>query len=169
MLSLFGKEAKKDPSLLDRLKESVSKTRTTLAARVEEILGGERRIDPARLRELETALLAADIGVRTCGEILETVRAKLERQGLSSAAELKEEIKSQLVSILTAPESAGAAPASADGAGPRVFFIVGVNGSGKTTSIGKLAHRLRQEVGAAPVKIGDLRPVRRDIDEVRVS
>jgi fused signal recognition particle receptor len=145
MFSLFGKEEQKEPSLLERLKESVSKTRTSLAARVEEIFRVERRLDPALLRELENALLSADVGVRTCADILEAVRAKLGRQNLSTASELKAEIKSQLLRILTAPEGSGAAAPSADGARPRVFLIVGVNGSGKTTSIGKLAHRLRQD------------------------
>jgi len=145
MFSLFGKDAQKEPSLLERLKESVSKTRTSLAARVEEIFRGERRMDPALLRELENALLSADVGVRTCGDILEAVRPKLGHQGLSTATELKAEIKFQLVSILTAPEGSGAAPPSGEATGPRVFFVVGVNGSGKTTSIGKLAHRLRRD------------------------
>lgn len=149
MFSLFGKKEDQEPSLLDRLKESVSKTRAALSTHVEEIFRGERRIDPALLAELETALLSADVGVRTTREILDAVREKLGRQSLSNASELKAEIKAQLVRILTGPESAVATPAPAplspNGSGPRVLFIVGVNGSGKTTSIGKLAHRLRQD------------------------
>ena len=62
MISLFGKP---EPTLLERLKQSVSKTRTELAARVEQILTGDRPVDPELLKQLESALLSADIGVRT--------------------------------------------------------------------------------------------------------
>lgn len=156
MITLFGKP---EPTLLERLKESVGKTRSQLAAHVEELLTGERRIDPALLGELERALLAADLGVHTTREILEAVRDQVARQTLSDGAQLKEELKRQLLAILAAtPRSAaGAPPALPEGAGdgaplaenargePRVIFLVGVNGTGKTTTIGKLAHRLRQE------------------------
>ncbi len=139
MFSLFGKSG---PSLLGRLRESVTKTRSQFAARVEEMLTGERRVDPAVLAEIEKALLAADLGVRTTREVLAGVREKVERHVLSDGMQLKNELKSQLVSQLRA------APSAENGAGditPRVIFVVGVNGTGKTTTIGKLAHRLREE------------------------
>ena len=139
MITLFGKP---EPTLLERLKDSVSKTRSQLAARVEELLSGERRIDPAVLAELENALLAADLGLRTTREVLQAVRDKMERQALTDTAQLKAELKAQLLGILAS------APVSANGSGeasPRVIFVVGVNGTGKTTTIGKLAHRLREE------------------------
>jgi fused signal recognition particle receptor len=139
MFSIFGKSG---PSLLDRLRESVSKTRSQLAAKVEELFTGERRIDPALLAKLENALLAADLGVRTTREILASVREKVERNALSDAAQLKTELKNQLIALLSV------APPSANGsaeATPRVIFVVGVNGVGKTTTIGKLAGRLREE------------------------
>ena len=62
------------PSLLDRLKKSVSKTRSEIAARVEGLFGGDRRLDPEQLQRLENALLAADLGVRTTRELLDAVR-----------------------------------------------------------------------------------------------
>ena len=64
MISLFGNN-EPPPSLLDRLKKSVGKTRSEIAARVEGIFAGDRRLDPEQLRRLENALLAADLGVRT--------------------------------------------------------------------------------------------------------
>ena len=143
MITLFGKP---EPTLLDRLKESVGKTRSQLAAHVEDLLAGERRIDPALLGKLENALLAADLGVRTTREILEALRAKVERHALTDAAQLKMELKSQLIGILGG--SNGAAPAATSDTSqvaPQVVFVVGVNGTGKTTTIGKLAYRLRQE------------------------
>ncbi|MFY9584657.1 MAG: signal recognition particle-docking protein FtsY [Candidatus Acidiferrales bacterium] len=139
MITLFGKP---EPTLLERLKESVGKTRSQLATRVEELLAGERRIDPQLLAELENALLAADLGVRTTREILQAVRDKVERNALTDAAQLKAELKSQLLGIL---EKSPASPNGASDASPHVIFVVGVNGTGKTTTIGKLAHRLREE------------------------
>ena len=150
MISLFGKEEKKEPSLLDRLKQSVGKTRTALSATVDDIFRGERRIDPSLLKQLETALIAADLGVGTTREILDAVREKMHRDALADAAALKREIKAHIAKIFseTSPHLAGSATVlagSANGSSPRVIFIVGVNGAGKTTTIGKLANRLRQD------------------------
>ncbi|MGH9816380.1 MAG: signal recognition particle-docking protein FtsY, partial [Candidatus Acidiferrales bacterium] len=139
MITLFGKP---EPTLLERLKDSVSKTRTELASRVEELLSGEKQIDPALLAKLETALLEADLGVATTRQVLDAVREKVDRKALADAGQLKNELKNQLLAIL---QAAPVAPNGASSATPQVVFIVGVNGAGKTTTIGKLAHRLRQE------------------------
>jgi fused signal recognition particle receptor len=164
MISLFGKNEKTEPSLLERLKASVSKTKAALSESVENLFLGERKIDPALLKQLETALLSADLGVKPTREILDSVREKLDRNAMSDASQLKREIKSHIIRILTmnegnanvdaaagnSPVAGTKAPAtnfatSPNGSGPRVIFIVGVNGAGKTTSIGKLANRLKQE------------------------
>jgi fused signal recognition particle receptor len=151
MISLFGKN-EPEPTLLDKLKASVTKTKAALSETVDAIFLGERKIDPSLLKELETALLSADLGVRTTREILDAVREKMDRNALSDAGQLKREIKAHIVRILNAPggsvasaAAAGAVATSPNGKGPRVIFIVGVNGVGKTTSIGKLANRLRKD------------------------
>src|SRR5246500_5124948 len=150
MISLFGKLEKVEPSFLDKLKASVTKTKAALAETVDNIFLGEKQIDPAALKHLETALLSADLGVKTTREILDSVRDKLDRNALSDTAQLKREIKSHVTRILQSPNGTqkvlGAAkPALQKSDEPRVIFIVGVNGAGKTTSIGKLANRLRQQ------------------------
>ncbi|HET8967514.1 MAG TPA: signal recognition particle-docking protein FtsY [Candidatus Acidoferrum sp.] len=143
MISLFGKP---EPTLLDRLKTSVSKTKSALSETVDNIFLGEKQIDPAALKHLEGALLSADLGVKTTREILDSVKEKLDRHALSDTSQLKTEIKSHITRILQSPNGTSKEIAVANGnKDPRVIFIVGVNGVGKTTSIGKLANRLRQQ------------------------
>jgi len=160
MLSIFGKdnERKKTDeggSLLDRLKQSISKTRTQITSRVEDLISGEKKIDPELLTKLENALLAADLGPRTTHQILEAVRQKLERHALGSAADLKTELKNQLLHALRAvPSQNGRSPAGQEPR-PHVIFVVGVNGTGKTTTIGKLANRLRQNGKNVVLAAGD--------------
>ncbi len=146
MISLFGKP---EPTLLERLKESVQKTKTELSARVEQILTGDRPVDQALLKELETALLSADIGVRTTKEILAAMRQKVNEHKLVEAKDLKRELKSEILRVLNAP-LAGGDPSASLKTSPRVIFIVGVNGTGKTTTTGKLTNRFRKE-GASVV------------------
>jgi len=148
MISLFGKP---EPTLLDRLKDSVSKTRTELSARVEQIFTGDRPVDPELLKQLESALLTADMGVRTTREVLAALRQQVNEHKLVGSGALKESLKSEILKILTAPLNIqtagpnGQAAAVSPGPKPRVLFVVGVNGTGKTTTIGKLANRLKND------------------------
>src|SRR5258705_13205653 len=124
MLSLFGKP---EPTLAERLKASVSKTKAALAEAVDNVFLGERKIDPSILKDLETALLSADLGVKPTREILDAVREKMDRNALSDAAQLKHEIKSQIIRILNSPVRPDIAAASGiatsqNGSGPRVVF-----------------------------------------------
>lgn len=158
MITLFGNEEKDqlEGSLLARLKQSISKTRTQITTRVEDLVSGEKKIDPSLLPKLENALLAADIGPKTTHQILKTVEQKLERHALNNVAELKAELKSQLLFVLRplAPSSNGSS-APAPEPKPYVIFVVGVNGTGKTTTIGKLAYRLRQQGRGVVLGAGD--------------
>jgi fused signal recognition particle receptor len=142
MISLFGKP---EPTLLERLKTSVTKTRTELAARVEQLLTGDRPVDPELLKQLETALLSADIGVRTTKEVLAALRQQVNEHKLTEAASLKQALKQELINIVSAPASGNGHRPDTSAPAPRVLFIVGVNGTGKTTTIGKLANRLKKE------------------------
>src|SRR5256884_1129882 len=98
MISLFGK-TEPEPTFLEKLRKSVSKTKAALSETVDTIFLGERRIDPSILKDLETALLSADLGVKPTREILDAVREKMDRNALSDAAQLKREIKSHIIRI----------------------------------------------------------------------
>jgi len=138
--TLFG-SVEQEPSLLEKLKSGVQKTRAGLVNALEDAIQGKKEIDADLLEELEATLLAADIGVRTTEEILGRIRQRVERHQLADAGELRGLIREQLLEILAASERAPARVAEP----PAVVLVVGVNGSGKTTTIGKLAQRFRNE------------------------
>ncbi|MGQ0384566.1 MAG: signal recognition particle-docking protein FtsY [Gammaproteobacteria bacterium] len=111
-----------------------------------------RRIDAALLEELETRLLAADVGVEATGELLADLHRRVERNELDDADALIAALRDQLIAILRPVEQ----PLSIDRARrPYVILVVGVNGSGKTTTIGKLARRLRGDGLSVMLAAGD--------------
>lgn len=125
--------------LLDKLKglkASLSKTRQGLVERVEQILSGHKGIDESLYEELEEALIQADVGVDTTLRLLEGLRQKVREAKISEPAELRRLLKSQIAEILEVGDSRLSLPA----AGLGVIMVVGVNGVGKTTTIGKLAY-----------------------------
>jgi fused signal recognition particle receptor len=128
-------------TLLERLKSGVQKTRAGLVTRLEDMLQGAKQIDADLLDELEFTLISSDIGVRTTEEILDRIRERVDRSLVGDAAELEGLIREHLLEILQASER----PMPRVAEPPAVILVVGVNGSGKTTTIGKLAHRFRAE------------------------
>ena len=138
--TLFG-SVPQEPTLLEKLKSGVEKTRAGLVSALEDAIQGKKEIDADLLDELEFTLVSADIGVRTTEEILDRIRERVARHQLNDAGELRGLIREQLLEILEASERAPALVRDP----PAVVLVVGVNGSGKTTTIGKLAHRFQQE------------------------
>src|SRR5258708_14766620 len=136
---------------LDRFKEAVASTRVNLSERLDAVIGGRRQIDADVLDELEEALIGADIGVQTAMEIIETARQQVKRKQLNDVDELKRLIRDQLKAILDAAErtrKCGTVASETEvqlDIKPYIMMIVGVNGVGKTTTIGKLAHRIKSE------------------------
>jgi fused signal recognition particle receptor len=136
-----GAPAPGSASLLDRLKAGIQKTRAGLMEKLEDAVSGRKEIDADVLEELEYALITADIGARTAAEILERIRQQVERHMLADSTELKSLIRQHLLEILEATER----PVPQVKEPPAVILVVGVNGAGKTTSIGKLTRRLQSE------------------------
>jgi len=127
--------------LFDRMKQAVTRTRDSLASSVASVVALTREIDIASLDDLELALLASDIGSSTTNEILTNLRERALRQGIASGAELKQLLKAEILRILNSVGKPVAMPA----APPEVILMVGVNGTGKTTTSGKLAALYRRE------------------------
>ncbi len=150
MLNLFG--GKKDipesepepaakPGFFGRMKQAVARTRESFSAKIEDIVSLTRTVDEAALEDLEAALLTSDIGVQTTTEILDALRERARRQGSEGVEELRSLLKVQLRAILEGPQR----PVPTPDAPPKVTFLVGVNGTGKTTTTGKLAAWLRAQ------------------------
>ncbi|HEX8141963.1 MAG TPA: signal recognition particle-docking protein FtsY [Pyrinomonadaceae bacterium] len=144
---LQAQEAALEQEFSARFRRAVAATRESLSEKIDTVFQGRKQIDAALLDELEEALIAADIGVPTTLHILETVRRGIARQQINDIAALKLAIKTELLSILQASERQGVASEMSvpETVAPYVMMIVGVNGVGKTTTIGKLAQRIKAE------------------------
>jgi len=138
--TLFG-SVEQEPTLLEKLKSGVEKTRAGLVTRLEDALAGRKEIDADLLDELEYTLVSADIGIKTTTEILERIRQQVDRKMVGDASELRGLISQHLLEVLQATER----PLARVDQPPAVVMVVGVNGAGKTTSIGKLASRYKAE------------------------
>jgi fused signal recognition particle receptor len=127
---------------IDRMKDAVEKTRDNLSDRIEEIVSFNKDIDANTLDDLEASLIGADLGSATTHEILSALRERANFKQIDDVYELKRLLKEQISEILT--RSDGAAPRQVRDE-PMVILVVGVNGTGKTTTIGKLAALLRAQ------------------------
>jgi fused signal recognition particle receptor len=130
-----------------RFNRAVEKTRNAINDRIDTVFQGRKQIDDELLDELEEILISTDIGVNTTLHILEEVRKGVSRAEINDAEALKNAIKKELREILQGSEKSGVADERTvpEGIKPYVMMIVGVNGVGKTTTIGKLAQRIKTE------------------------
>ena len=141
--TLFGSlDEEQKPSFIERMKEAVSRTRENLAERIEDVVSIGKEIDRSTLDDLEATLIGADLGTTTTHEVLEKLREKADRKQIKDVNELKRLLKEELLAILTSTSSR---PVTKVDGTPEVIIVVGVNGTGKTTTIGKLAQVLRAQ------------------------
>jgi len=133
----------------DRLKEGLTKTRKSFVERVDSIFTG-RKIDEETLEELEEILITSDVGTKASAEIIKTIREKSEKGEVSDVDSVKELLKKEMVSIL-----GNSQPIMVYGDKPFVILAIGVNGVGKTTTIGKLAHRFYSQGLSVLLAAGD--------------
>jgi len=141
--TLFGSlDEEQKPGLFDRMKEAVTRTRESLSQRIEEVVSIGKEIDRATLDDLEATLIGADLGNTTTREVLGKLREKADRKQIKNVDELKRLLKEELLAILNA---ANTRPVQNVDGTPEVILVVGVNGTGKTTTIGKLAQVFRSQ------------------------
>lgn len=133
----------------ERLKEGLTKTRKGFIEKVESLFTG-RKIDEESLLELEEILITADVGIKAVEEIMVSLREKAKKGEVKDATSLKEVLKKEMVSILNHPHTL-----VAHGNRPFVILAVGVNGVGKTTTIGKLASRFHSQGLSVLIAAGD--------------
>jgi len=151
--SLFGSlEEQKKPGLLERMKQAVSRTRENLSERIDEVVSFSKEIDRTTLDDLEATLIGADLGSATTHQVLDNLREKADRKQIADVNELKLLLKQELLAILN---SANTPPVEREEGMPEVVLVVGVNGTGKTTTIGKLAQLLRSDGKTVLMCAGD--------------
>jgi fused signal recognition particle receptor len=140
--TLFGSlQEEKKSGFFDRMKQAVTRTRENLSERIEEIVSFGKEIDRETLDDLEATLIGADLGTTTTREVLDKLREQADRKQIGNVDELKRLLRQELLNIL----NGSAKPVKAVEAPPEVIVVVGVNGTGKTTTIGKLAALLRAD------------------------
>ena len=140
-----GKEIKgADPEkgLFQRLQKGLSKTRSTFTGRLDRLFLGKKEITDDLLEELEEILFTSDIGVTTTQELIDSVQEKVVRKELKDPEKLKDALRDHILSFLEVPAVSHPVPEPGE---PLVILVIGVNGVGKTTTIGKAAQRFRME------------------------
>ena len=133
---------KKKKSLFARLAEKLGKTRETLTYQIDALFLGKKEIDAALIDDLEEVLITADLGVETTMELLEYIRRRVSRKELDNPAALKEALKEKIKSFILENDKDPCLVMPDQG--PFVIMVIGVNGVGKTTTIGKIAHKFQQ-------------------------
>lgn len=135
-----------------RLKKGLSKTRSGLASGLGNLLLGEKEVDADIMEEIETLLVMADVGIDATRIIIDRLGQKVGRRELTSSRALYKALQQELYQLLLPIE---APLVINDSKKPYVILIVGVNGVGKTTTIGKIAHRLKAEGKSVMLAAGD--------------
>ncbi len=145
------KETKSKFNLFKRLKEGLSKTKSGITDRVDNLLKSYKKIDEDLFEELEEILITSDMGVQTTMEIVDGLRDRVRKEKVSDPIQVKELLIEKLTEILEdLPGSEIKIEPS-----PAIILVVGVNGVGKTTSIGKMAHRFKSEGKKVLLAAGD--------------
>lgn len=137
--------------LFEQLKKGLAKTKHGFIDKVTELVTGYKKLDPEFYDDLEAILIQADVGVHTAMELVENLRAKAEKEKLETPEKVKDLLKEEIAKIL----GEETLPLNTSSTGPTVILVVGVNGVGKTTTIGKLAYKLKQEGNKVLLVAGD--------------
>ncbi|MFV8569670.1 signal recognition particle-docking protein FtsY [Marinobacter sp. SBS5] len=145
-------EPEPEISVFERIKKGLGKTRASLTGGLADLFSVGKKIDEDLLEEIETSLLMADVGVTATSEIIDSLTAKLERNQLKDGEALRKALREELHGLLKDVTK----PLEIDsGKKPYVILVVGVNGVGKTTTIGKLTRKFQSEGKSVMLAAGD--------------
>ena len=147
---IVEEESEKKVSLFDRLKQGLTKAKQGITDRIDDVLKSYTKVDEELLEELEEILITADVGVNTTMNIIESLRDKIKEKGITDPMDVRGELKNVVEDILTNENSKLDVTHS-----PTIILMVGVNGVGKTTTIGKLANRYKKEGKKVLLAAGD--------------
>lgn len=142
----------KTESVTNKFKDGLEKTRKGLVEKVSDLVIRRKKIDEEFYEELEEILIGADVGVNTVMDLIDDLRAEVKKRKIEDAAELQPVLSEKLTALLRS-EQDNTLNMNPDGI--TVILFVGVNGVGKTTTIGKLAHRFKQEGKKVMLAAGD--------------
>lgn len=141
-ITLLGLDNPSDPTIVEKVRNAVSRTKRAFTEQLQDLVEGRKEIDQNLLDDLEAMMIGADIGVQTTSNILDGIRDQLSRNVLKESTELRNALREELHKILDVELQP---PTEVKAGNPFVIFMVGVNGVGKTTTIGKLASRFARD------------------------
>lgn len=146
---------KQTEQVTDKFKEGLTKTRDNFASKVNDLVARYRKVDEEFFEELEEILISADVGVETVMELIDELEMEVKRRNIKDTSEMREVISEKLVEIYYGEDDEEVERLNMNNDGLTVILFVGVNGVGKTTTIGKLAHQLKEEGKSVMLAAGD--------------
>jgi fused signal recognition particle receptor len=150
---LKGKFANRTDETSEKYKSGLSKTRNTFSSKVNNLVKRYRKVDEEFFEELEEILISADVGVSTVMDLIDILKDEARTRNIQNSVELRSVISEKLAEMLQRSEDEGELNIQDDAM--TVVLVVGVNGVGKTTTIGKLAHKLKNEGKKVMLAAGD--------------
>ncbi|MFC7320417.1 signal recognition particle-docking protein FtsY [Halobacillus campisalis] len=148
-------EAKKEASIATKFRDGLAKTRNSFSTKINDLVARYRTVDEDFFEELEEVLISADVGVNAVMEIIEELEMEVKRRNIKDTKHVKEVISEKLVELYYGDDQEDIEELKVNDDSLTVYLFVGVNGVGKTTTIGKLAHQLKSEGKQVTLAAGD--------------
>ncbi|WP_106497651.1 signal recognition particle-docking protein FtsY [Lentibacillus sp. Marseille-P4043] len=149
------KQTDNEEEVTTKYKEGMKKTRNSFSGKINDLIARYRKVDEDFFEELEEVLISADVGVMTVMDLIDELKMEVKRQNIKDTKEVKEVISEKLVAIYYGDDEEEIEELNVQENDLTVILVVGVNGVGKTTSIGKLAHKFKQEGKKVVLAAGD--------------
>ena len=150
-----SKQNEEAEEISEKYKEGMKKTRSSFSTKINDLIARYRKVDEEFFEELEEVLITADVGVMTVMDLIDELKMEVKRQNIKDAKEVKEVISEKLVEIYYGVDGEEIEQLNIQDGQLSVILVVGVNGVGKTTSIGKLAYQLKQQGKDVILAAGD--------------